>query len=287
MANKHRYSHHANRALSHAEALARRFQHPYQDTAHLLVGVIFARGSIGSNIMAGLDLPPDVAEVYLKRLMPPSEAQTPTLAHDATFDQALELAADEATWLGHHYIGTEHFLLGITRTNVGNAIRLLRLVDIPPEQIRRRVRLALREGLTEFSLDVLRQNARLSELSRRVINAAEQTAVALDHPAIGLGHLLLALAQERRGVTATILAQSGLNAAQLRAELDAREDALLTSIEVAINQAIDQAGRLGSHYVGADHLLLAMTLISEGSGLLQQYGAAPDKVNRLLNKHLR
>jgi len=286
MANKHRYSHHANRALSHATALARRFQHADIDTAHLLVGVILAQGSIGSDIMIKLDLPPSVAEVYLKRLVLPDDNPPKNLKYHSTLDKALELAADEAHWLGHHYIGTEHFLLGITRTNVGNAIRLLRLVEIPPEQIRRRVRIALREGLTEFSLEVVRQNARLSELSRRVLNAAEQTAVSLDHPAVGLGHLLLALSKERRGVTATILKQSGLSEDKLDDDLQQGHDGLLISIDAAIQQAINQAEKLGSHYVGADHLLLALTE-EAGTTLLQNYNASPDKVNRLLQKHLR
>lgn len=287
MANTYRYSHHANRALTHATALAQRFQHADIDTAHLLVGVILAQGSIGSDIMIRLDLPSSVAEVYLKRLVPPSDNPPYKLKYHTTLEKALELAADEAHWLGHHYIGTEHFLLGITRTNVGNAVRLLRLVEIPPEQIRRRVRIALREGLTEFSLEVVRQNARLSELSRRVINAAEQTAVSLDHPAVGLGHLLLALAQERRGVTATILKQSGLIEDKLNEDLQQGLDGLLISIEVAINQAINRAEKLGSHYVGADHLLLALTMEEAGTALLQNYGASSDKINRLLQKHLR
>ena len=57
-----------------------------------------------------------------------------------SYNQALLLAEDESDWLGNHYIGTEHILLGITRTNVGNAVRLLKLVDITPEQVRRHVR---------------------------------------------------------------------------------------------------------------------------------------------------
>lgn len=287
MSRYQRYSHHARRALAHASQLAGRYQHPYNDTGHMLVGVILAEGSIGSAIMLELDLPPQVAEVYLKRLLPPAAEPVEQTAPDEAFAAALATSADEANWLGHHYIGTEHLLLGITRANVGYAPLLLRLVGITAEQIRRRVRRALHDGLTEFSLETARRNARLSELTRRVLIAAEQRAVALDHPTVGLGHLLAALLQEQRGITAGILEQSGLDIAQLLAGLEARDPVLLTSVENLLDAAPDQAGRLGSHYIGTDHLLLTMASIIPGIALLQRYGADPDKVQRLLNRQLR
>ena len=56
MPNLHRYSHHAKRALSHAGDLALRYAHPHIDTAHLLVGVILAEGSIGAKVLDTLNL---------------------------------------------------------------------------------------------------------------------------------------------------------------------------------------------------------------------------------------
>jgi ATP-dependent Clp protease ATP-binding subunit ClpA len=287
MASHHRYSHHTRRALGHAANLAARFRHPYQDTAHLLVGVVLAEGSVGAQVMQDFDLPPAVAEVYLKRLMTPVPESSEPIPRDASFDEALEQAEDEAQWLADHYIGTEHLLLGITRTNLGNAISLLRLLEITPEQIRRRVRHVIMDGRREFSLEAVRRNTRLSELSRRVLNAAEQAAVAHDHPTVGLGHLLLALSWERRGVMSDVLHNSGLNDDALLAGLQAREAPALVSVEVLLNEAIDKAQQLGSHYVGADHLLLVMALLPAGARLLARYGVSPDKVQRLLNKHLR
>lgn len=287
MASHHRYSHHTRRALTHAANLAARYQHAYQDTAHLLVGVILAEGSVGSQVMQDFDLPAAVAEVYLKRLMPPVAKAPDQVPTDASFDKALEQAEDEAQWLAHHYIGTEHLLLGITRTNLGNAIGLLRLLEITPEQIRRRVRHVIMDGRREFSLEAIRANARLSELSRRVLNAAEQQAVALDHPTVGLGHLLLAMIRERRGVMSTVLRNSGLDEARLQAGLQGRDSATLISVEVLLNDAVDKAEQLGSHYLGADHLLLVLAHLPAGQRVLQQYGAQPGKVSRMLNRHLR
>lgn len=285
--SSYRFSHHAQRAITHANTLAVGFQHPQVDTGHLLVGVMLAEGSIGAQIMQELQLSPTVAGVFLKRLLPRVEEVPDPMRSADTYAKALEDSSLESEWLGSHYVGTEHLLLGITRTNPGNAVELLRLVDITPEQIRRRVRHALQDFPPGFSLDSARANVRVSELSRRVLNAAEQIAFSLEHPGVGIGHLLLALARERRGVTGTILEHSGLDHLRLETALNKREHLPLTSIEPFLQDAVERSEKLGSHYVGADHLLLSLSLLPPGVALLQRYGAAADRVNRLLNKHLK
>lgn len=286
MPQQHRYSHHVRRALQHAAELAEQYGHARQDTAHLLVAVMMTEGSLGAQVMEIFDLPVPVARVYLKRLMSPTEVQKP-IPRDESFDKALDFALDEASWLDSHYIGTEHLLLGLTRTNIGNAINLMHLVDITPEQIRRRTRHLISDGEIEFSLETVRANAKLSELSRRVLNAAEQHAVKMDHPVVGIGHLMYALIRERRGITSKILAQSGLDNEALHAALLGRNPQLFYSIEEVLDEAITQAEKLGTHYVGADHLLLALTLHHKSTVLLQTFSASPDKINRLITKHLR
>jgi ATP-dependent Clp protease ATP-binding subunit ClpA len=248
--------------------------------------VMLTQGSLGAKVLEIFDLPIPVAKVYLKRLMSPQEDIPKPVPHDESFDKALEQSVDEASWLGSHYIGTEHMLLGITRTNVGNAVNLMHLIDITPEQLRRRLRHLISDGHFEWSLETVRANARLSELSRRVLNAAEQEAVKLDHPAVGIGHLLSALANERRGMTSTFLEQGGLDQEKLQKALKSDKHYLFTEISLVLDEAINQAGKMGSHYVGADHLLLSLTLNEKCVDLLTRYNVAVDKVRRLIQKHL-
>lgn len=288
MANLHRYSHHAKRALSHARELAQGYTHPHIDTAHLMVGVILAEGSIGAQVLYDLELTEQLMAVYLKRLMPasPEKYSQFNLPEHESYHQALLLAEDESDWLGNHYIGTEHLLLGITRTNVGNAVRLLKLLDITPEQVRRHIRLALSDGSTEFTLALARRNARLSEIGRRTLYATEQIAMTYEQEQVGLGHLLIALAQEKRGVTSTILEQSNLNLLQLQTDLKHPSALLKVSLERVIFRAVEEAEKHGNHYVGADHLLYVMTLLPEARNLMEHYEIRVDKVHRLLDKHL-
>lgn len=288
MPNLHRYSHHAKRALSYAGDLALQYGHPHIDTAHLLVGVILTDGSIGAGVLHNLKLPEQLARVYLKRLMPSSDTlhDLNEIPEHESFHKALHLSEDESVWLGNHYIGTEHLLLGITRTNVGNAIHLLKLVDITPEQIRRYVRLALSDGYTEFTLSLARRNARLSEIGRRTLYATEQIALAQDQEQVGLGHLLLALAQEKRGVTASVLEQSNLNFTHLKADLKNPMPHLKLSMEQVIFRAVEEAEKHSNHYVGSDHLLYAMTLLPNPRALMEAYEVRINKVQRLLEKRL-
>ena len=286
MARQHRYSHHSRRALQHTAQLASEFGHAGQDTAHLLVAVMMSEGSLGAKVLEIYDLPVPVARVYLKRLMPAQQGIDHPPRRDSLYE-ALDNAANEAESLGSHTIGTEHLLLGITRTNPGNAIDLLRLLEMTPAQLRRRLRHVISDGHAEWSLETMRTNARLSELSRRVLNAAEQLAVKFDHPVIGLGHLLMALANERRGVTPDFLKQSGLDVERLKAEMSSSNRIIFVSLENVLEEASNQAGKYGSHYLGADHMLLALTLNTEGIALLMRFDVSVEKVRRLLNKQLQ
>lgn len=281
-----RYSHHAKRALYHARLLTSRFHHPRVDTGHLFLGVLLAKGSIGSDILMGLHIEQEYAEEQLALLTLPIDDALANPPHDAALDSALALAADEAQWLGHHYIGTQHFLLGITRTNVGNVADLLPQLEIKPQMLRRIVRKALQSGATEYNLQLARRNARLSELSRRVINAAEQLAIARDHQTVGLGHLLVILQDEARSPVSQLLQEHGLTAASSELILTSHVELALASLEVVIMQAVEVAQHLGSHYTGTEHLLMALITDPSGVALLTKLDIQPGKLKQALEKQL-
>jgi len=282
-----RYSHHARRALSHAGALVARLRHPFTDTGHLLVGVMETRGSIGCQILVDLNLNSQTAADYLQTLSPTLEHSPEEVRNADELNAALAYAADESAWLGHHYVGTEHLLLGITRTNVGNARELLRHLNVSPEQVRRRVRNALSDGARELDLQSAKRNARLTELSRRAITAAEQMAVSLDHPTVGLGHLLLVMSLEERSPISALLREEGLDERRLRQGLDNADAPLLVSIEVVLDRALDQAESLGSHYTGTEHLLLTLTADETGRHLLIEHGVNPEAIRQRVRAQLR
>jgi ATP-dependent Clp protease ATP-binding subunit ClpC len=92
----------------------------------------------------GLEVP-RVQEI-VERLTGPGDYQGTKLDLSPGTQQVLEFAVEEARRMGHHYIGTEHLLLGLVRLNDGVAQDVLRKLGITPEQIRRQTRRVLQES---------------------------------------------------------------------------------------------------------------------------------------------
>ncbi len=284
-----RYSQHARRALSRARLLAQDYQHGAVDTDHLLVGILRERGSLGAQVLLGLEVDSFRAEMEVRLL----HGRGTNTALDLTeaLHQVLSLSAEESRWFGHHYIGTEHLLLALARSREGGAPALMRVLLITPDQIRRRVRRLLQDGMTELSLEAAKRTARLSELSRRVLNAAEQLAAQQDNQLTGLDHLLLVLAGEKRSPVSRILRDSGLDRETLQAQLGhfSAEEPLNPQdlLEDVIDHAVDRADQLGTHYTGTDHILLALAENPYGARLLQQAGVNREQLITAIYRDLR
>ncbi len=143
--------------------------------------------------------------------------------------------------------------------------------------------------MTELSIEAAKRTARLSELSRRVLNAAEQLAsVRTEHQPTRLDHLLLVLARERRSMSSRILRECGLNLPRLEEDMENQKDGILQEavVEEVIDQAVDRADQLGTHYTGTDHILLALAQNPAGAQLLAEVGVNPARLIDALYQHL-
>jgi ATP-dependent Clp protease ATP-binding subunit ClpA len=275
MVLNNRYSQHARRALNQARLLAQDYQHEVVDTDHLLVGILREHSSLGSRVLRELDIDARRAELEVRVLHAVADLLVTPLNLTAELRQVLTLSVNEAHWFGHHYIGTEHLLLALARSRAGGALALMHTLAISSDQIRRRVRLLLSEGVTELSIEGAKRSAHLSELSRRALNAAAQLATQCGDDSPGLEHLMLVLARERRSPASRILHQYGLDQAALEAEIkqvgaetERNAEGLLEDV---IDHAVDRADQLGMHYTGTDHILLALAENPHGATLLQKY----------------
>lgn len=126
--------------------------------------------------------------------------------------------------------------------------------------------------------DLMRHNARYSELVRRVVNAAEQQAQALGHATAGAGHLLAALLHERRGSARLLLTTCGVDAQRLQADLSHGRADLSGGAEAALNGALELATAAGSHYTGTEHLLLALVNLPDCAAWLTASGVDIDRL---------
>lgn len=271
----HRYSQHARRALVHARLIAQEYAHPLVDTDHLLLGIWRTENSLGYRVLKDFQIDRQQAEAIVLELHPCLDAPLNPTPFSQSLQIILMYAVDEAYWLGHHYIGTEHLLLGLVRAGTGQLSSLLTELNISTHQLRQRVRRILTEDIHENRRQAMLRSASLSELSRRVLNAASKLASEHKQAATGLEHLLLILGREQRSVAKKLLAEVGLDQARLGNNIHyLQPDPVLaaTALDEILAKAFELAEALGTHYVGTDHMLLAMTLDEEATALMEQYG---------------
>jgi ATP-dependent Clp protease ATP-binding subunit ClpC len=134
---------------------------------------------------------------------------------------------------------------------------------------------------------------RFTQRAQKVLMLAQEEARQLNHPYVGTEHILLGLIGEGEGVAAKALAGLGIQAEKVRemvlqsigkGEGAPREMALTPRVKRVLELSVDEARRMGTNYVGTEHLLLG--LIREGEGVaarvLAGLGVDQDKVRQLV-----
>jgi ATP-dependent Clp protease ATP-binding subunit ClpC len=148
MAGMDRFTQRARRVLSLAHQEAERAHHNLIGTEHLLIGLIEEEGGVAGRVLREMGLESARVREMVMRLT--GEGKTPPgerLDLAADTQQVLELAVEEARRMGHHYIGTEHLLLGLILID-GTAMETLRRLGVTPDEIRRQTRRILQESST-------------------------------------------------------------------------------------------------------------------------------------------
>jgi ATP-dependent Clp protease ATP-binding subunit ClpC len=139
-----RFTTRARKVLTLAQGEALRLQHNYIRTEHLLLGLVREGEGLAAKVLTALDVDLDVARDRVeaiigrgKRVVPGEIGLTPRAK------KVLELAADEARRLNHHYIGTEHLLLGLLREGSGIGAGVLEDLGVSLNRARHEVMQAL------------------------------------------------------------------------------------------------------------------------------------------------
>jgi ATP-dependent Clp protease ATP-binding subunit ClpC len=148
MSNKmERFTQRARRVLSLAQEEAERMQHSHIGTEHLLLGLMREEGGVAGRVLREMGLRQNQVEQIVERLTTGNKRPGVTrMDLSPATKKVLELAVDEARRMGHHYIGTEHLLLGLVRHPEGVAIEVFKELRISPDEIRRQTRRVLQEN---------------------------------------------------------------------------------------------------------------------------------------------
>ena len=132
-----RFTKRARRVLTLAQEEALRLNHNYIGTEHLLLGLVREENGVAVKVLRELGIEPGQVVRAVERTVGRGERPPfgkPTLAPRTK--RVIELAVDEARLMGHHYIGTEHLLLGLVREGEGVAVNVLRGLGINLDRVR-------------------------------------------------------------------------------------------------------------------------------------------------------
>ena len=147
-----RFTERARKVIILAKEEARRFNHDYIGSEHILLGLIREGEGVAAAVLQKMGLSLENIRLEVEKLVQPGPATQ--IMGDIPFTprakKALELAAEEARALGHNYIGTEHLLLGLIREGEGVASQVLLNLGLDLERVRNEVMEILGSALPGF-----------------------------------------------------------------------------------------------------------------------------------------
>jgi len=134
-----KFTNQARHVLAQASEEARRYNHTGVGTEHMLLALMSESEGIAAKALASLQVQEHEIRKQIETLHP-EEHDHPTvegmIGVTAQGKAGLELAVQEARSLDHHYLGTEHLLLGLLREEEGLGGQVLRQAGVSLEQAR-------------------------------------------------------------------------------------------------------------------------------------------------------
>jgi len=117
-------------------------------TEHVLLAIMSKGEGVAARALNQLQVQPGEVRVRIETLHPAGEQPVGNgqLGMTQQGKQSIELAVQEARTLGHHYIGTEHLLLGLLSEEEGLASQVLLKSGVRLENARKHVKQLLPTG---------------------------------------------------------------------------------------------------------------------------------------------
>ena len=132
-----KFSERARRVLSLAQEEAQRFNHNYIGTEHILLGLVRETEGVAARVLLNLNVELVKVRSAVEFIIGRGERPTPgEIGLTPRAKKVIELAVDEARRLNHHYIGTEHLLIGLMREGEGVAAGVLESLGVGLEKVR-------------------------------------------------------------------------------------------------------------------------------------------------------
>jgi len=135
-----KFTERARKVLTLAQEEAQRFNHNYIGTEHLLLGLVREGDGVAARVLGNMGVQLPKVRSAVEFIIGRGEgAVIGEIGLTPRAKKVIELAIDEARRLNHHYIGTEHLLLGLVREGEGIAAGVLESLGVNLEKVRSQV----------------------------------------------------------------------------------------------------------------------------------------------------
>ncbi len=136
-----RFTDRARMVLQLANQEAQRFNHEYIGTEHLLLGLIKEGTGVAAEVLKNLKVDWHEIRLEVEKIIQkgPDMVTWSELPQTPRAENVIEYAMEEARNLNHHYVGTEHLLLGLLREQEGVAAQILMNLGLKLEEVRAKV----------------------------------------------------------------------------------------------------------------------------------------------------
>jgi ATP-dependent Clp protease ATP-binding subunit ClpC len=182
-----RFTERARRALRLAQEEAQRLRHNYIGTEHILLGLVREGEGVAAQVLTslGVDLQ-RVREAVEYTIGTGDQTSAGEMSLTPRAKKVLEFAVDEARRLHHHYIGTEHLLLGLVREREGIAAGVLERLNVSLERVRNETMRAMSQSpIYTPQQEARRQPARTPMVDQMGLDLTNQAREGKLDPVIG------------------------------------------------------------------------------------------------------
>ncbi len=136
-----RFTDRARKVIQLANQEARRFNHKYVGTEHILLGLVSEGSGVAANVLKNLDIDLRKVRLEVEKIVQSGPDVVPMgkLAQTPKAKKVIEYSIEEAHNLNHNYVGTEHLPLGLLREEEGVAAQVLMNLGLKLEDVREEV----------------------------------------------------------------------------------------------------------------------------------------------------
>jgi ATP-dependent Clp protease ATP-binding subunit ClpC len=144
-----KFSERARRVLTLAQEEAQRFNHPNIGPEHVLLGIVGEPDGVAAKVLVNLGISLNKVRSAVEFIIGHGEGSSRAeVGLSPGAKRVIELAIDEARYIGHNYIGTEHLLLGLLREGEGIAARVLDSLGVTLEKVRSEIQKVQEQGVS-------------------------------------------------------------------------------------------------------------------------------------------